>query len=81
MTDVLVVEDNEELAVLLRDFLQAEGYRTVCCQNGKEALEIYEKQGARLLVLDIMLPGVDGFFVCRKIRETSNIPILIVSAL
>lgn len=80
MTDVLVVEDNEELAVLLRDFLQAEGYRTVCCQNGKEALEIYEKQGARLLVLDIMLPGVDGFFVCRKIRETSNIPILIVSA-
>lgn len=80
MTDVLIVEDNEELAVLLRDFLQSEGYRTVFCQTGEEALEIYERQGIRLLVLDIMLPGVDGFSVCRKIRETSNIPILIVSA-
>lgn len=80
MTDVLIVEDNEELAVLLRDFLQSEGYQTVFCQTGEEALEIYERQGIRLLVLDIMLPGVDGFSVCRKIRETSNIPILIVSA-
>lgn len=80
MTDVLIVEDNEELAVLLRDFLQSEGYQTVFCQTGEEALEIYERHGIRLLVLDIMLPGVDGFSVCRKIRETSNIPILIVSA-
>lgn len=80
MTDVLIVEDNEELAVLLRDFLQAEGYRTEFCGTGEEALELYERQGARLLVLDIMLPGVDGFSVCRKIRETSNTPILIVSA-
>lgn len=58
----------------------AEGYRAVFCQTGEEALELYERQGARLLVLDIMLPGVDGFSVCRKIRETSNTPILIVSA-
>lgn len=80
MIDILIVEDNEELAVLLRDFLMAEGYRAVFCQTGEEALELYERQGARLLVLDIMLPGVDGFSVCRKIRETSNTPILIVSA-
>lgn len=80
MIDILIVEDNEELAALLRDFLMAEGYRAVFCQTGEEALELYERQGARLLVLDIMLPGVDGFSVCRKIRETSNTPILIVSA-
>lgn len=80
MTDILIVEDNEELAVLLRDFLQAEGYQTVFCQSGEEALAFYESQGARLLLLDIMLPGLDGFSVCRKIRETSHIPILIVSA-
>lgn len=80
MIDILIVEDNEELAVLLRDFLMAEGYRAVFCQTGEEALELYERQGAKLLVLDIMLPGVDGFSVCRKIRETSNTPILIVSA-
>ena len=80
MIDILIVEDNEELAVLLRDFLMAEGYRAVFCQTGEEALELYERQGARLLVLDIMLPGVDGFSVCCKIRETSNTPILIVSA-
>lgn len=80
MIDILIVEDNEELAVLLQDFLQAEGYDTVCCQTGEEALERYERQGAKLLVLDIMLPGVDGFSVCRKIRESSNTPIFIVSA-
>lgn len=80
MTDILIVEDNEELAVLLRDFLKAEGYQTVVCQSGEEALAFYERHGARLLLLDLMLPGLDGFSVCRKIRENSFIPILIVSA-
>jgi DNA-binding response OmpR family regulator len=49
-------------------------------ETGEKALELYAQDGARLIVLDIMLPGMDGFAVCRKIREDSNTPILIVSA-
>ena len=80
MTDILIVEDNKELAGLLCDFLRAEHYVVTVAETGEKALKLYERYGARLLVLDIMLPGLDGFAVCRKIREESNTPILIVSA-
>lgn len=80
MTDILIVEDNKELAGLLCDFLRAENYTVSVAETGEKALSLYEKYGARLVVLDIMLPGIDGFAVCRKIREESNTPILIVSA-
>ena len=78
--DILIVEDNKELAGLLCDFLRRENYTVSVAENGEKALSLYEKYGARLIVLDIMLPGMDGFGVCRKIREESNVPILIVSA-
>ncbi len=80
MTDILIVEDNKELAELLCDFLRTENYTVSIAQSGEKALSLYEKYGARLIVLDIMLPGIDGFYVCKKIREESNTPILIVSA-
>lgn len=81
MTDILIVEDNKEISSLLCDFLRAENYTVSVADTGEKALSLYEKYGARLVVLDIMLPGIDGFGVCRKIREKSNTPILIVSAL
>lgn len=80
MTDILIVEDNKELADLLCDFLRGENYTVSVAGTGEKALSLYEKYGARLVVLDIMLPGMDGFAVCKKIREDSNTPILIVSA-
>lgn len=80
MTDILIVEDNKELADLLCDFLRAENYTVSIAQSGEKALQLYEKYGARLVILDIMLPGIDGFSVCTKIREQSNTPIIIVSA-
>ncbi len=80
MTDILIVEDNKELSQLLADFLRAENYIVTVAETGEKALSLYEKYGARLIVLDIMLPGIDGFAVCKKIREQSNTPILIVSA-
>lgn len=80
MTDILIVEDNQELAGLLRDFLRAENYTVSVAQTGDQALSMYERYGAKLIVLDLMLPGADGFAVCKKIREESNTPILIVSA-
>lgn len=80
MTDILIVEDNKELGDLLCDFLRAENYTVSLAESGERALALYEKYGARLIVLDIMLPGMDGLAVCKKIREESNTPILIVSA-
>lgn len=80
MIDILIVEDNKELSTLLSDFLRAENYIVSVAENGEKALSLYEKYGARLVLLDIMLPGMDGFAVCSKIREQSNTPILIVSA-
>jgi DNA-binding response OmpR family regulator len=80
MTDILIVEDEKELAGLLCDFLRGENYTVSVAETGEKALSLYEKYGARLVVLDVMLPGMDGFAVCRKIREESNTPILIVSA-
>ena len=80
MTDILVVEDNKELAGLLCDFLRAENYIVSIAEDGEKALHLYEHYGAKLVVLDIMLPGLDGFAVCKKIRELGNTPVLIVSA-
>ncbi|MCM1528712.1 MAG: response regulator transcription factor [Alistipes sp.] len=80
MIDILIVEDNKEIAELLCDFLRSENYTVSIADNGEKALSLYEKYGARLVVLDIMLPGIDGFGVLRKIREKDNTPIIIVSA-
>lgn len=80
MLDILIVEDNKELSGLLCDFLRAENYTVSVAESGEKALQLYERYGARLLVLDVLLPGMDGFAVCKKIREQSNTPILIVSA-
>ena len=80
MADIIIVEDNEEIGGLLSDFLEAEGYDTYLALSGEEALEVYAEEDAKLIILDIMLPGIDGFAVCSKIREKANTPIIIVSA-
>lgn len=80
MADILIVEDNKELAGLLSDFLCAENYSVCIAENGNEALSLYNENGAKLVLLDIMLPGIDGFAVCKKIREDGNVPVIIISA-
>lgn len=80
MTDILIIEDNKEIANLLADFLRAENYIVSTADNGEKALSLFEKYGARLVLLDIMLPGIDGFGICERIRKTSDTPIIILSA-
>lgn len=80
MLDILIVEDNEEIGNLLCDFLRKENYIVSVATTGEKALDLFERYGAKLLVLDIGLPGMDGFFVCSKIRKNSNTHILIASA-
>lgn len=78
--DILIVEDNKELLELLTDFLRADGYTVSTAENGEKALSLYEKYGARLVLLDINLPGIDGFSVCERIREEGNTPVIMLTA-
>ena len=80
MKDVLLVEDHVELAELITAFLEKEGCSVCHVTSGEEAIEYLQEQQAKVLLLDIMLPGMDGFAVCRAVREERNLPILILSA-
>ncbi|MBO4651175.1 MAG: response regulator transcription factor [Clostridiales bacterium] len=80
MPDIIICEDNKEIGELLSAFLKKENYTVAIAPTGERALELFEKYGAKLVVLDIMLPGIDGFSVCSKIRESSNAHIIIASA-
>lgn len=80
MTDILIVEDDPELNALLTDFLRAEGYTVSAVESGERAVQLFDRYGARLVVLDINLPDMNGFAVCSKLRENADTPILIVSA-
>lgn len=81
MLDILLVEDNKELSELMRIFLEADGYRVFCAESGEEAVSFMERETAKLILLDLILPGMDGFAVCQTIRKKYNIPVLILSAL
>ncbi|HBI51983.1 MAG TPA: DNA-binding response regulator [Ruminococcaceae bacterium] len=78
--DILIVEDNKELQQLLTDFLRADGYTVSTAESGEKALSLYEKYGARLVLLDINLPGMDGFAVCEAVRRSGNTPIIMLTA-
>lgn len=80
MLDIIIVEDNEEIGNLLLSFLRNEGYVVSIAQSGEKAIHLFETYGAKMIILDIGLPGMDGFAVCAKIRETSNTHIMIASA-
>lgn len=80
MLDIILVEDNEEIGNLLCDFLRKENYVVSVAKTGEAALNLFERYGAKLIILDLMLPGMDGFAVCSKIRESSNAHIMIASA-
>lgn len=80
MTDILLIEDNEELRELIRTFLEKDGYTVAAVCSGEEALTYLEEERAKLMLLDIMLPGMDGFMICDEVRKENNIPIIILSA-
>lgn len=80
MLDIIIVEDNKEISTLLCDFLRKDNYTVSVAESGEKAIHLFEKYGAKLIILDINLPGTDGFAVCSKIRESSNAHIMIASA-
>jgi DNA-binding response OmpR family regulator len=77
---ILVVDDEPHMVKLVQANLQAAGYEVVSAMDGNEALQAAESEMPDLIILDIMLPGVDGYEVCRRIREYSAVPILMLTA-
>jgi len=77
---IWVVEDEPKIAGLLRDYLVQAGYRVTCLDRGDRVLEEIRTTIPALILLDLMLPGVDGMEVCREVRKTSNVPIIMVTA-
>ena len=78
---ILVVDDEPAVLRILVMRLQLAGYRVICAEDGEEALEIFHREQPDLLVLDVMLPKMDGFAVCRRLRAESCVPIIFLSAL
>lgn len=77
---ILIIDDEKEIADLIEIYLQNEGYRVMKAYNGLDGMEILQKHNIQLVILDIMMPGIDGLEVCRRIRKEHNIPILMLSA-
>ena len=81
MADVImVVEDEDNIRANVAEFLQTEGYDTILAKDGEEALRFFEQQQPDLVILDLMLPKVDGLEVCKKLRQHSAVPIIMVTA-
>ncbi|WP_342506515.1 response regulator transcription factor [Sporosarcina sp. FSL K6-2383] len=77
---VLIVEDEDILREIVKDYLLSEGYEVLEAVDGNEALDIFEEHEVHLIILDIMLPELDGWSVCRRIRKSSNVPIIMLTA-
>ncbi len=80
MSRILIIEDEEAIADLEKDYLELSGFEVIIKNTGDEGLKTALEENFDLIVLDLMLPGIDGFEICKKIREVKNIPIIMVSA-
>ena len=77
---ILIIEDEIELAEILGAYLNVEGFKAVVANDGEMGLRLFEQEKPSLILLDIMLPKVDGITICREVREKSEIPIIMISA-
>ena len=80
MTFVLVVEDEESISDALAYMLRKEGFEVAVCPTGPDALAAFDRDGADLVLLDLMLPGPPGTEVCQSLRERSNVPVIMLTA-
>ena len=79
MEKILIADDEQLMRQLVIDFLKPEGYEILEASDGKEALDIYDKEHPDLILLDVMMPGYDGWTVCREIRRESTVPIMMLT--
>ncbi len=77
---IMIIDDDVNICELLRLYLEREGFSTIIANDGLTAIEMFNKETPNLVLLDIMLPGLDGWQVCRKMRANSSVPIIMLSA-
>ncbi len=77
---VLIVDDDEHIAELIKVYFEKDGFATVTANNGKKAVELFKSEAPSIVILDVMMPEMDGWQVCREIRRVSNIPIIMLTA-
>ena len=80
MAHVLIIEDDSMIAAIERDFLEANGFEVSVAMTGKEGMKIFDGGAIEAVLLDVGLPDTDGFMLCRKLRDISNVPILFITA-
>ena len=80
MNPILIVDDNEQILEILSRYIRAEKWPLLTARSGEEAMALFDAADPSLILLDIMLPGIDGLEVCKRIRSTSNVPILMITA-
>ena len=80
MKTILVSDDNQQINEILQKYLKSEGYAVVTAQDGQQALDLFFSHAPNLVLLDVMMPKLDGFTVCQRIRKVSDVPILMITA-
>jgi len=80
LNPILIVDDNEQILKILTQYIETEGWPYLTARSGEEALALFDAASPSMMLLDIMLPGIDGLEVCKRIRSVSNIPILMITA-
>ena len=80
MKKILVVDDEEKLVQVIKSFLEHSGFAVYEAYNGIQALEVFNKVSPSLIILDLMLPDISGEEICKRLREKSNVPIIMLTA-
>ena len=80
MADILVADDNRQIASVLEEYLKKENHTPWIASDGEQALEMFKNRAFDAVLLDVMMPKVDGFTVCREIRKTSAVPVIMITA-
>ncbi len=77
---MLIADDNKQITSILKEYAKNEGYEVKIAYDGKETLELFNKYNPDVVLLDVMMPKIDGFEVCREIRKISNVPVIMITA-
>ncbi len=80
MPQILIADDNKQISSILAEYSKKEGYVPIIAEDGLQALQKYNQYHPDIILLDVMMPMMDGFEVCREIRKTSNVPIIMITA-
>ncbi|PIC67218.1 DNA-binding response regulator, partial [Sporosarcina sp. P16a] len=80
MKTILLIDDEQRMLDLLELFLTPHGYRCLQATDGQKALEVFKTEDVHLVLLDVMMPGMDGWEVCRRIRKISDVPVILLTA-